>query len=150
MSGGKSGGAFCPLTHRSLWRTKRAHMKSLNLLLSTGASILCLVLCIWLFILGSSGQGVQSELQKLQQEVQDRQQVLEGKQQQLQAQQEQINAGNTISQQVGPALLRDLATLSVKNEAMKKLLSKHGYNVEVKPDESKPGTKPETKPAPAP
>ena len=121
-------------------------MKSLPFLLSTAATGLCLVLTIWLAILGGSGRGVQSALQVLQQEVQAQQQTLETKQQELQTQQEQINAGTTISQQVGPALLRDMATLSMKNEKMKLLLSRHGYNVEFKPDEAKPGA---TTPAPS-
>lgn len=112
-------------------------MKSVPFILSTGAAVLCLALGIWLFALGGNSQGLQGELQKLQQEVQNQQQLLQAKQQQLQAQQEQITAGNTISQQVGPALLRDMATASVKNEKMKNLLAKHGYNVEVKADEKK-------------
>lgn len=112
-------------------------MKTVPFILSTGAAVLCLVLGIWLFVLGGSSQGLQSELQKLQQEAQNQQQLLQAKQQQLQAQQEQINAGNTISQQVGPALLRDMATASIKNEKMKNLLAKHGYNVELKADEAK-------------
>lgn len=112
-------------------------MKTVPSLISTGTAVLCLVLGVWLFVLGGKSQSLQSELQKLQQESQNQQQILQAKQQQLQSQQEIINAGNTISQQVGPALLRDMATLSIKNEKLKNLLAKHGYNVEVKSDESK-------------
>jgi hypothetical protein len=112
-------------------------MKNVSSLISTGTAALCLLLGIWLFVLGGKSQGLQSELQKLQQEVQNQQQILQTKQQQLQLQQEQINAGNTISQQVGPALLQDMASLSLKNEKLKNLLAKHGYNVEVKADKSK-------------
>ena len=123
-------------------------MKSVTFLLSTIASGLCLVLGIWLFFVSSSNQSLQGDLQKLQQEMQDQQQLVQGKQQQYQVQQGQISEGNAISQQVGPALLRDMAALSVKNEKMKTLLAKHGYNVEVKAEEgtSTPAATP--KPAP--
>ncbi|MEA3207308.1 MAG: hypothetical protein QOE70_365 [Chthoniobacter sp.] len=129
-------------------------MKSLPFYVSTGASALCLLLGIWLFVLGLSNQGLQSNLQQLQQEVQNQQQILQVKQQQVQAQQEQINAGNTISQQVGPALLREMGVASIKNEKMKKVLAKHGYNVELKPEEGKEAPRatpaaPSAPPAPA-
>lgn len=123
-------------------------MKILPFILSTGAAGLCLVLGIWLLVLGGNSQSLQGELQKLQQEVQNQQQLLQAKQQQLQAQQEQITQGNTISQQVGPALLRDMASVSVKNDKMKTLLAKHGYNVEVKADPN--AATPAPAPAPAP
>ena len=112
-------------------------MKTVPFFISTGTAVLCLLLGIWLFVLGGKSQGLQSELQKLQQEAQNQQQALQKKQAELQDQMAQINEGNTISQQVGPALLRDMATLSLKNEKLKSLLSKHGYNVEVKADETK-------------
>ena len=101
--------------------------------ISTAASGLSLILSIVIFTVGNSNQGLQMEVQKQQQE--------------LQKQQDQINTGNQISQQVGPALLRDMAASSVKNEKMKALLAKHGYNVEYKPPTSPaPGT---ATPAPA-
>ncbi len=112
-------------------------MKSTPFFLSLGTASLCLILGIWLLVLGGKSQGLQSELQKLQQEVQSQQQVLQEKQQKFQVQKGTIDRGTTISQQVGPALLRDMATLSVKNEKLKNLLAKHGYNVEVKADETK-------------
>lgn len=97
--------------------------------ISLGATGLCLVLSIIIFAIGLSNQGLQTEVQK--------------QQAALQAQQEEINAGNSISQQIGPALLRDMATSSVKNDKMKALLSKHGYNVQVKdaPASSTPAPK---------
>lgn len=122
-------------------------MKSLPFILSTGAAVLCLALGIWLFALGGNTQALQGELQKLQQEVQNQQQLLQAKQGQMQTQQAQINSGSQISQQVGPALLRDMATASLKNEKMKQVLAKHGYNVEVKADEK---TAPATPATPAP
>ncbi len=86
--------------------------------ISVGASALCLVLSIISFAVGNSNQSLQAEVQK--------------QQQALQVQQEEINAGNQISQQIGPNLLRDMAASSVKNDKMKALLAKHGYNVQVK------------------
>jgi hypothetical protein len=99
-------------------------------LASTG---LCLLLSIIIFAVGNSNQSIQAEVQKQQLE--------------LQKQQEQINTGNQISQQVGPNLLRDMATSSVKNEKMKALLAKHGYNVTYNPPASPAAATPIPKPA---
>ena len=73
----------------------------------------CAVLSLALFIMGISARGLQGDLQKLQT--------------QYQTQQEQINAGLTISQQVGPNLLKDMASFP-EDAAMKAVLAKHGYN----------------------
>jgi hypothetical protein len=83
--------------------------------LSVAASGVSLILSIVLFTFGGINQGLQVEIQKQQQE--------------LQKQQDQINTGNAISQKVGPELLRDMAISSIKDEKMKTLLAKHGYNV---------------------
>jgi len=83
---------------------------------SVAASGLSLLLSIIIFAVGNSNQSLQAEIQKQQLE--------------LQKQQEQINTGNQISQQVGPNLLRDMAVVSLKNDKMKALLGKHGYNVQ--------------------
>ncbi|HSI10648.1 MAG TPA: hypothetical protein VK961_01330 [Chthoniobacter sp.] len=83
--------------------------------ISVAASALCLVLSVVLFAYGNVNQSLQNELQKQQVE--------------LQKQQEEINKGASISQNVGPALLRDMAVASVKNDSMKKLLASHGYQV---------------------
>lgn len=113
-------------------------MKSLPFLIATGASAISVLLGIWLFFLGNTNQGLQGEIQKLQQQAQTQQGILQVKQQQLQVQQEQINTANTISQQVGPALLRDMAVASIKNDKIKKILSSHGYSVEQKDDKAAP------------
>jgi hypothetical protein len=83
--------------------------------IAVAASALCLVLSIVLFAVGSSNQTLQNEVQAQQAE--------------LQKQQEDINRGNSISQQVGPALLRDMAVASTKDEKMKSLLAANGYTV---------------------
>ena len=84
--------------------------------ISVAASGLCLLLSIIILAVGNSNQSLQQEVQKQQQE--------------LQKQQEQINTGSQIQQKVGPALLQDMAQVSLKNEKMKALLGKHGYNVQ--------------------
>jgi hypothetical protein len=103
--------------------------------ISVAASGLCLLLSIIIFAVGNSNQSLQVEVQKQQQE--------------LQKQQEQINTGNQISQQVGPNLLRDMAVASLKNEKMKSLLGKHGYNVQQQATPA-PGSGGASAPAPAP
>jgi hypothetical protein len=124
-------------------------MKSLPFVIATGASALSLLLGIWLFFLSGTNQGLQNDLQKLQQDVQSQQQLLQVKQQAFQVQQQQIDTAQQISQQVGPALLRDMAVASIKNDKIKKILTSHGYNVELK-DEPKDGKAPApAAPAPA-
>ena len=86
--------------------------------ISVAASALCLILSVIVFAVGLSNHGIQAEIQKQQQAVQ--------------AQQVEIDAGTQINQRIGPELLRDMASVSVKNEKMKSLLAKHGYNVQVK------------------
>ena len=61
------------------------------------------------------------------------QEEIQKQQQEIQKQQEQINVGNQIAQQVGPNLLRDMATASLKNDGIKAVLRKHGYSVEAAP-----------------
>ena len=88
--------------------------------ISVGASALCLLLSIIVFAVGLSNQTLQTEVQK--------------QQQALQAQQAEIENGNRISQEIGQGVLKDMATISLKNEKMKALLAKHGYNVQVAPN----------------
>jgi hypothetical protein len=83
--------------------------------ISVAATGLSLILSVVLFIFGGMDQGLQAQIQKQQQEMQQ--------------QQEQINRGNTISNDIGPKLLRDMAVVSIKDEKMKELLAKHGYTV---------------------
>jgi hypothetical protein len=85
--------------------------------ISVAASALCLLLSIIIFWVGNVNQSLQAEVQQ--------------KQQDLQKQQEQINTARQIQEKVGPALLQDMAQVSLKNEKMKALLAKHGYNVQL-------------------
>ena len=106
--------------------------------ISVAASGLCLLLSIIVFAVGTTNQGLQTDIQQ--------------QQQKLQQQQAQIQQGQVISQRVGPALLQEMAQVSVKNEKMKALLGKHGYTVNVEaPASPAPGAKPApTAPPPAP
>lgn len=97
--------------------------------ISVAATTLCLILSIVVFAVGGSNRSIQEEIKKQQQGLQAQQKAIQVQQQMLQAQQEEINAGNQISQQIGPNLLRDMAASSVKNVKMKELLAKHGYNI---------------------
>lgn len=103
---------------------------------STAAAGLCLLLSLVVLAIGNSNQSLQTELQKQQQEIQK--------------QQEQINAGTTITQQVGPALVKDMASVALKNEKMKALLKTHGFDVQAAPTPAaSPKAAPASKPAPA-
>lgn len=100
---------------------------------SIAATLLSLVLSVWLFATSSSAQGLQEELQKQQQELQAQNQLVQAQQQKLQAQQEQIQSANVLSQQVGPQVLQDLANRAVKNPKIEGLLSKYNLKVQEKP-----------------
>jgi len=100
-------------------------------LLSTAASGLAVLLSLWLLIGTWGNHGAQRRLQGQQEEIQSRQLAIQTQQQQLQAQQQQIEAGSQLANQVGPAMLRDLAELSVanKNKNISALLKKYGLEV---------------------
>jgi hypothetical protein len=107
-------------------------------IVSTLAGAACVVLSLIFFVKSSSVQGQQASLQKQQQELQTQQQAVQLQQQQLQTQQQQINAGSQLAQQVGPAVMNDLALLARdnKNEKLRKLLEKYGLKI----DEGAPST----------
>ena len=88
--------------------------------ISVGASALCLLLSIIVFAVGLSNQTLQTEVQKQQQAIQ--------------AQQAEIENGARINQEISQGVLKDMATVSLKNDKMKALLAKHGYNVQVAPN----------------
>ena len=87
--------------------------------ISVGASALCLILSIVVFAVGLSNQTLQTEVQKQQQAIQ--------------AQQAEIENGARINQEISQGVLKDMATVSLKNDKMKALLAKYGYNVQVTP-----------------
>ena len=98
-------------------------MKPSHFYTAAAISALCLILSLSLFILENSTRNRQAELQKLQA--------------QYQTQQEQISAGVTMSQQIGPNLLRDMASFT-DDAAMKAVLVKHGYNPGAAPRQENP------------
>ena len=91
--------------------------------ISVATSALSLILAVIVLAIGYGNQGLQTEIQTQQKDVQKQQN-------ELQKQQEQINTGQQIQQKVGPALLQDMAQVSLKNKGMEALLKKHGYNVQ--------------------
>ena len=95
----------------------------ISFFISVAAAALSLLLSVIILVVGQINQGLQSDITGKQKEVQ-------AIQSDLQKQQEQINIANQISQQLGPNLLREMAVSSLKNDKMKALLNKHGYNVQ--------------------
>lgn len=111
--------------------------------ISVAAATLSLLLSVIILVVGQMNQGLQTDIQGKQKEVQ-------AVQADLQRQQEQINIANQISQQLGPNLLRDMAVVSLKNDKMKALLSKHGYNVQQQATPAPGGGGAAAAPAPSP
>lgn len=105
---------------------------------STVAAGLCLFLSIWLFFIGRTSVKLQSELLRQQESFQGQQREIQLGQQQLQAQQNQIDVSMKLAQEIGPAILRDLATLAVqnKNKEIEDLLAKHGFTLTQKTGEA--------------
>lgn len=113
-------------------------------ILSIAAAALSLVLSVWLFVSSISNQGLQSQLQDQQQELLNQQQEIGTQQQKLQVQQQQIQVGRNLAEQVGPAILKDLATVAVqkKDEKIKGLLARHGYSLQETPAKGTPAATP--------
>ena len=108
---------------------------SISGLLSTTSALIALCLSAWLFFGSAANNRLQVELQRRQDDIQARQQALQTQQQQYQAQQQQIEAGAQLAQQVGPAVLRDLASLQIQNKNAKiaALLKKFGIEAKENP-----------------
>lgn len=105
-------------------------------LASLATSGLALLLSLWFLIGTWSNQSIQRGLQKKQDEIQARQLTIQNQQQQLQVQQQQIDSGSQLANQVGPALIRDLAALQLenKNRDIGDLLKKYG--IEARPNDT--------------
>jgi predicted Holliday junction resolvase-like endonuclease len=84
-------------------------MKPPQFIVAVILSFLPLILVINIIVMGQKNQTLQA---------------------QAQAQQEQINKGN-MTQQVGVNLLKEIAAASVKDDALKEVLTKSGYSVTV-------------------
>ena len=107
-------------------------MRHSNIMQFSLASIascgLALLLSLWFLVGNWSNQSHQRGLQKQQDDIQARQLTIQNQQQQLQAQQQQIDSGAQLANQVGPAMIRDLAALQLenKNQDIADLLKKYG------------------------
>lgn len=122
-------------------------------LASVAASLVSLLLSVWLLVSSHSAQGLQRELQEQQQQLQNKQQDVQAQQQRLQMQQDQINTGQSVSN-VAPQIIQAMGNAVIKNDnqRLKGILA--AYKIEVsekKPDDKggdkKPAPKPATPPA---
>jgi hypothetical protein len=97
-------------------------------LISTAAGSLAILLSLWFLVSNWSNQSLQRGLQSQQDEIQAHQLTIQSQQQQLQAQQQLIDSASQLANQVGPSVIRDLATLQVqnKNQKIATLLKKYG------------------------
>lgn len=97
-------------------------------LVSTAASSLAILLSLWFLVSNWSNQSLARGLQSQQDEIQAHQLTIQSQQQQLQAQQQLIDSASQLANQVGPSVIRDLATLQVqnKNQQIAALLKKYG------------------------
>jgi signal transduction histidine kinase len=86
-------------------------MKKIQCYILVLVGVACLVLSIVFLKLGQSNQHLLIQAQE---------------------QQGEINRGN-MSQQIGTNILKDMAQLSLKNDKIKEVLAKNGYNVQVQP-----------------
>ncbi len=98
-------------------------------------SIVPLILVINLIFMGQKNQSLESDVRDLQSK--------------MQSQQVEINKG-TQSQQIGIQILRDMGTASLKDPAIRDILSKNGYSVTLNASPSPaPGSSPAAASSPA-
>lgn len=103
---------------------------------SIGTAGLSVLLGLWFLASSFGNQGLQRTLQKKQDDIQARQLAIQSQQQALQAQQQLIEAGTQLAQQVGPAMIRDLAALQLEknNRKIAQLLQKYGVEARAQTD----------------
>lgn len=96
--------------------------------ISTAACSVAVLLSLWFLVSNWSNQSLQRGLQSQQDEIQAHQLTIQSQQQQLQAQQQLIDSASQLANQVGPSVIRDLATLQLqnKNQKIAALLKKYG------------------------
>ena len=104
-------------------------MKQTQFYIAVALSAVCLVLGLALIAIGQSSQTAQMELQQKQNAIQI----------ELQQRQVEINKGK-VSDQVGGAILQDLASVALKNSKIKDVLAKNGYNISAAPSPGTGGT----------
>jgi hypothetical protein len=94
--------------------------------LSTGLSVICVLLSFLSFGKSQTNNGLQADLLKKQTEIQDLTQYVALQNQDFNRQTEIINTGASVAQKLGPPILRDMGYFAAKNknEKMKALLVK--------------------------
>lgn len=98
----------------------------------TLAAVLALVLSVWIVFQTFSNGKLQQGIEAKQDGILSAQGEIQNLQQQLQAQQQQIETANQLANQVGPAILNELASLQMKNNniALAVFLQKHGVQLQ--------------------
>jgi len=104
-------------------------MKETQFYIVVALSAICLVLSLAAIALGQSAQRAQFDFQKRQSEIQI----------EMQRRQAEVNRG-MMSDKIGSAILQDLASVALKNQKIKDLLAKNGYNVSAAPSPGATGT----------
>ena len=104
-------------------------------------------LAIWIFISTLGNSRLQQGNQAQQDEILALQSEIQTLQQQLQSQQQQIETASQLNNQVGPAILNELAALQIKNNniALSVFLQKHG--IQANPPAPQPTPTPARKPS---
>lgn len=117
----------------------------------TAVSSLVVLLSLWLFVGSWSFHAKQGAFQSLQDKIQTRQLAIQSQQQQLQVQQQRIDSGAQLANQIGPAMLRDLAALQLqnKNQKIADLLKKYGVEARAEQAPAKPASTPPALATPA-
>ncbi len=115
----------------------------------TAVSSLVVLLSLWLFVGSWSVHSKQGAVQSLQEKIQARQLAIQSQQQQIQLQQQRIDSGAQLANQIGPAMLRDLAGLQLqnKNQKIADLLKKYGVEARAEQAPAKPASTPAPTPA---
>lgn len=110
----------------------------------TAVSSLVVLLSLWLFVGSWSVHSKQGAVQALQEKIQARQLAIQSQQQQIQLQQQRIDSGAQLANQLGPAMLRDLAALQLqnKNQKIADLLKKYGVEARAEQAPAKPASTP--------
>jgi peptidoglycan hydrolase CwlO-like protein len=101
-------------------------------------------LAFWIFISTLGNSRLQQGLQLQQDQILALQSEIQGLQQELQLQQQQIETASQLNNQIGPAILNELATIQIKNNniALAVFIQKHGIQA------NPPAPPPNSAPAP--
>ena len=106
-----------------------------------GLGIVCVVMSgAFAFFVGGNAK-LRREVYEFQSFIETQQTEIVQKRQVLQAQQQAIEKGSAISGSIGPAVLKDIAELAVKNSNPRLRALLQSYGVEVRVEEAKGGAK---------